>query len=106
MYKTAKGLVSAVLVATVVTTPLFGSYTNAESSENAASKIDTASEAVSSVLSEKDIPECLALEASKNNKFAARLYDKETVLDTVLFANKDGSETVYIFNYLTKMLSI
>lgn len=65
MYKTAKGFISAILAAAVAATPMFGSYTNAESSENAASKIDTASEAVSSVLSEKDIPECLALEASK-----------------------------------------
>lgn len=98
MNKSIKRVISTILAAAVAASPLFGSYTNAESSENAVSKIDTASEAISSVLSEKDIPECLALEVSKNNKFAARLYDKETALDTVLFANKDGSETVYIFN--------
>lgn len=60
--------------------------------------VDTAYESASSVLSKNDIPECLSLEASENSKFAARLYEKETALDTVLFANKDGSETVYIFN--------
>ena len=60
--------------------------------------IDVSSKSVSSDFSENDIPECLSYEVLNNNKFAARLYGKEVALDTVLFANNDGTETVYIFN--------
>ncbi len=101
MNKSIKRVISSILAATfAVCTPLLGANTNAESIEDTVGlvAIDTTSESISSVLSENDIPEYLALEASENSKFAARLYEKETALDTVLFANKDGSETVYIFN--------
>lgn len=101
MNKSIKRVISTILAATfAVCAPLLGASTNAESIEDAVglTAVDTTSESISSVFSEKDIPECLALEISENSKFAARLYEKETSLDTVLFANKDGSETVYIFN--------
>lgn len=90
--KSIKRGISSILAATfAVCAPLINVYASAESA-------DTSSETILGVLSENDIPECLALEVSENSKFAARLYEKETALDTVLFANKDGSETVYIFN--------
>ncbi len=92
MNKSIKRGISSILAATfAVCAPLINVYASAESA-------DTSSETILGVLSENDIPECLALEVSENSKFAARLYEKETALDTVLFANKDGSETVYIFN--------
>lgn len=92
MNKSIKRVVTTILAATfAVCAPLINVYASAES-------VDTSSETILGVLSENDIPECLALEVSENSKFAARLYEKETALDTVLFANKDGSETVYIFN--------
>lgn len=99
-----KKAVSAVIAAAfAVCTPLYDSYASIESFESVEKSadptvVDTAFESTSSVISENDIPECLAPEALENSKFAARLYEKETSLDTVLFANKDGSETVYIFN--------
>ena len=99
-----KKAVSAVIAAAfAVCTPLYDSYASIESFESVEKSadptvVDTAFESTSSVISENDIPECLAPGASENSKFAARLYEKETSLDTVLFANKDGSETVYIFN--------
>ncbi len=94
-------MISSILAATfAVCTPLINVYASAESVEEPAglAVVDTSPETILGVLSENDIPECLALEVSENSKFAARLYEKETALDTVLFANKDGSETVYIFN--------
>lgn len=101
MNKSIKRGISSILAATfAVCTPLINVYASAESVEEPAglAVVDTSSETILGVLSEDDIPECLALEVSENSKFAARLYEKETALDTVLFANKDGSETVYIFN--------
>lgn len=101
MNKSIKRGISTILAITLaVCTPMISVYANAESVDELAglTVVDTSSETISGVLSENDIPECLALEVSENSKFAARLYEKETSLDTVLFANKDGSETVYIFN--------
>ena len=98
MNKSIKRVVTTILAASfAVCTPLINVYASAES-------VDTSSETIVGVLSENDIPECLALEVSENSKFAARLYEKETALDTVLFANKDGSETVYIFNEEVKYI--
>lgn len=101
MNKSIKRVISTILAATfAVCTPLINVYASTESVEEPEdlAVVDTSSEITSVVLSDNDIPECLTLEVSENNKFAARLYEKETALDTVLFANKDGSETVYIFN--------
>ncbi len=101
MNKSIKRVISTILAAAfAVCTPLINVYASTESVEEPEdlAVVDTSSEITSVVLSDNDIPECLTLEVSENNKFAARLYEKETALDTVLFANKDGSETVYIFN--------
>ena len=87
--KIAKRIVSFVVAAAIA-------VSTSMTSVLADSKI--AEDSLVDVISEKDIPECLALEVSERDKFAARLYAKETSLDTVLFANKDGSETIYIFN--------
>ena len=109
MNKSIKRGISSILAATfAVCTPLINVYASAESVEEPAdlAVVDTSPETILGVLSENDIPECLALEVSENSKFAARLYEKETALDTVLFANKDGSETVYIFNEDVKYINI
>ncbi len=102
MNKSLKRAFSTVLAATIaVCSPLLSTYAKAESIEESADMavVDTAeSEYVSGVLSIGDVPECLDYKAISNNKHTVRLYDKETALDTVLFANKDGSETIYIFN--------
>lgn len=101
MNKSIKRGISTIIAMTLaVCTPMISVYANAESVNEPEGLIvvDESSESITSVLSENDIPECLSLEGSENSKFAARLYEKETALDTVLFANKDGSETVYIFN--------
>lgn len=99
MNKSIKRISSIVLAAAIAAcTPLLGVYAKAESVEESAAIIGVDTKPISSVLSENDIPECLAHEVSGNNKFAARLYERENALDTVLFANKDGSETIYIFN--------
>lgn len=101
MNKSLKKIISTILVATFAfCSPLLGVRANAECFEESNEPIDTTNDVLSieSVITDDDIPECLAFEVTENNKFAARLYEKETALDTVLFANKDGSETVYIFD--------
>lgn len=49
------------------------------------------------VVNVKDIPECLSNEISEYNNYSARLFEKENALDTVMFANKDGTESAFIF---------
>lgn len=96
-----KSFISSILVAAVaICTPLTDSYANADFIEESSeiNVFDTTSELISNVISINDIPECLAFEVSETKKIAARLYEKENRLDTVMFANIDGSETVYIFN--------
>lgn len=69
MNKSIKRGISSILAATlVVCAPLLGANTNAESIEDTVglASINTTSESIPSVLSENDIPECLALEASLN----------------------------------------
>lgn len=56
-------------------------------------------------LADEDRPEAVAPELVEEKKHIARLYDKETELDTVVFANKDGTETAYIFDEAVKYLN-
>jgi hypothetical protein len=57
-------------------------------------------------LNEIIIPECLCLDKEKSDKISSRLYKEETSLDSILFANKDGSETIYIFDENVKYKNI
>lgn len=67
----------------------------------------TASDGQSQNLSlpDEDRPEAVAPELVEEQKHIARLYDKETELDTVIFANQDGTETAYIFDEAVKYLN-
>ena len=56
-------------------------------------------------LADEDRPEAVAPELVEEKKHIARLYDKETELDTVVFANQDGTETAYIFDEAVKYLN-
>ncbi len=101
MNKLLKITFSTVLAAAIVVcSPLLGTSTQAESINKSADRvdIDLSSDSISGILSKNDVPECLDFEAIADKEHATRLFDKETALDTVLFANKDGSETIYIFN--------
>jgi len=48
------------------------------------------------------VPEIIAKEVVQANNNAHRLYDQELNLNTALFANTDGSETLYYFEYPIK----
>lgn len=99
---------STILAAAIAAcSPLLSTYAKAESIEESAdiAVLDTeASKYVSGILSADDVPECLDFVAIANNEHTARLYDKETALDTVIFTNKDGSETIYMFDENVKYL--
>lgn len=108
MNKSIKRGISTILAAAIVAcTSSFGVYAKATSVGEAEVGIDANVDiaSTSSVLSINDLPECLAHEMLADNQFSARLYERENALDTVLFANKDGSETVYIFNEDVKYIN-
>ncbi len=56
-------------------------------------------------LPDEDRPEAVAPELVEEKNHIERLYDKETELDTVIFANQDGTETAYIFDEAVKYLN-
>jgi len=56
------------------------------------------SDSQSVFLSEKDLPEAVESEITSEKGHIKRLSSKETRLDTIIFANADGSETIYIFD--------
>lgn len=56
-------------------------------------------------LSDENIPEAVERELVEEKRHIARLYDKETELDTVVFANQDGTETAYIFDEAVKFVN-
>lgn len=53
-------------------------------------------------LADEDRPEAVEQELIEEKCHIARLYDKESELDTVVFANQDGTETAYIFDEAVK----
>ena len=108
MNKSLKRAFSTVIAAAMVTCfPLLSTNSQAENSDKSTDKVavEITSESNTSAISKGDIPECMAFEAAEISKFTARLYEKEATLDTVLFANKDGSETIYIFDENVKYIN-
>lgn len=53
-------------------------------------------------LPDEDKPEAVEQELITEKGHIARLYDKETDLDTIVFSNQDGTETIYIFDEAVK----
>lgn len=56
-------------------------------------------------LADEDRPEAVEQELVEEKRHIARLYDKESELDTVVFVNQDGTETAYIFDEAVKYLN-
>lgn len=56
-------------------------------------------------LADEDRPEAVEQELVEEKRQIARLYDQETELDTVVFANQDGTETAYIFDEAVKSIT-
>lgn len=50
------------------------------------------------MLSINDIPEVISAECIAENKHVNRLYSEEKDLNTIVFQNRDGGKTIYLFN--------
>lgn len=53
---------------------------------------------------EEIIPEAIDISEAKEKSHITRLHEKEDSLETIVFANADGSETTYIFDEPVKYL--
>lgn len=58
----------------------------------------TQQELQTAVLKEDEIPEIIEREQLEQNKSVNRLYEQETDMTSVLYQNRDGSKTLYIFD--------
>ncbi len=70
---------------------------------------DVASEIVDSLdtygpLDISTVPEAVGYELAYERGHVKRLYEEESDLNTVIFLNADGTETLYLFNYPVKYL--
>ena len=69
------------------------------------SDADISKEGVLSMPKELDLstlPQAISVDEAKEAKHKKRMYDEETSLNTVIFANEDGSRTLYSFGYPVK----
>lgn len=82
---------------------LCGNITVKSEEAGKAESLDERFQSVS--LPDEDRPEAIEQELVEEKQHIARLYDRETGLDTVVFANQDGTETAYIFDEAVKYLN-
>ena len=64
----------------------------------------SAEELATAVLSAADVPELLELSELDEKNHVKRLYEQEDNLDTVIFQNRDGTKSMYVFSEPVKYI--